>query len=334
MITAKELAARLGLSAAAVSMALNNKPGVSTQTRLMVLDAAEKYGYDFTRIKDKTRTNLQIYVVTYRMSNAILSFAPVFDEIMDGIQNECTRRHIRINYRAFLAQQGDMDDLLGDIRASDADGIILIASEMDSASCRRFQALKRPVVLLDNDFISPEFPCVCINNAQGAYDAVTYLIDQTGKQPGYLKSSYPINNFASRAEGYRRALHDHGMSEHVGIRHELPPTIEGACMEMAALLEAGVPHADAYFADNDLIALGAIRAFKKYGYTIPDDIAIVGFDNIAASSIVEPALTTMNVARACMGELAVQQLSSLIGTKSTLITKTLVSPTLVRRFSV
>lgn len=333
MITAKELAKRLNLSAAAVSMALNNKPGVSTQTRQMVLDAAQKYGYDFSRIKEKTRTGLQLYVVSYRMSNAILSFAPVFDEILDGIQNECDRQHIRINYRAFLGQSGDLDDLLGDIRASNADGVILIASEMDDSSVRRFRVLRKPTILLDNDFIAPYFPCVCINNAQGAYDAVSYLIEQTGTQPGYLKSSYTINNFTARAEGYRRALHDHAMSEHAGVRHELPPTIEGACMEMAALLEAGVQPASCYFADNDLIALGAIKAFKKYGYSIPEDIRIMGFDNISAASIVEPSLTTMSVPRAYMGELAVQQLSSMIDSRQTFTTKTQIGASLVRRFS-
>lgn len=335
MITAKELASKLGLSATAVSMALNNKPGVSTETRMMVLEAAERYGYDFTRIKDKSGKSMQIYVVTYRMSNAILSFSPVFDEIMDGIQNECGRQHIRVNYRSFIASDNDLDDLLGDIRASDADGVILIASEMDDASCRRFDELKRPIVLLDNEFISPHFTCVCIDNAQGAYDAVSYLIKQRGnKQPGYLQSSYKINNFTARAAGCRRAFTDHGMSVHATIRHELPPTIEGAYMEMASLLEAGVPIADSYFADNDLIAIGAMKAFKKYGHRIPEDVGIVGFDDISASKIVEPQLTTMRVPRSYMGEIAVQRLERMVGSKHTIVTKTLVSTSLVTRFSV
>ncbi|MGI6106339.1 MAG: LacI family DNA-binding transcriptional regulator [Lachnospiraceae bacterium] len=332
-ITAKELAQKLHLSATAVSMALNNKPGVSTETRRLVIEAAQKYGYDFTRIREKAGKNLQITVVAYKVSNAILSYSPVFDEIMDGIQNECGRQHIRITYRAFLEQQDDMNELLGDIRASDADGVLLIASEMDAVSCRKFDALKKPVVLLDNDFISPHFPCVCIDNQQGAYDAACFLIESRGKQPGYLKSSYPLNNFTARADGFRRALHDHGMSERASVQHLLPPTLEGACMEMAGLLEAKVQLADCYFADNDLIALGAMQAFKRFGYKIPDDIAVVGFDNIAAARVAEPSLTTVSIPRSFMGELAVKNLVSLTENRQSFITKTQISTSLVRRFS-
>lgn len=332
-ITAKELAKKLNLSATAVSMALNNKPGVSTETRRQVIEAAQRYGYDFTRIREKAARNLQICVVAYKVSNAILSYTPVFDEIMDGIQNECGRQHIRITYRAFLAQQGDMDELLGDIRASGADGVLLIASEMDDASCHKFDALKKPIILLDNDFISPHFPCVCIDNEQGAYDAVSYLIESRGSQPGYLQSSYPLNNFTARADGFRRALQDHGMSEKASVRHLLPPTLEGACMEMAGLLEAGVPLAGCYFADNDLIALGAMKSFKKCGYKIPDDIAVAGFDNIAAARVAEPSLTTVGIPRSFMGELAVRNLVAMIGNRQNIVTKTLVSASLVRRFS-
>ena len=78
-ITAKELAEKLNLSQTAVSMALNNKPGVSTETRRMVVEAAEKYGYDFTRLSLKKNKAGSIYAVSYRSHNAIMSYSPIFD---------------------------------------------------------------------------------------------------------------------------------------------------------------------------------------------------------------------------------------------------------------
>ena len=86
-ITAKELAKKLKLSQTAVSMALNNKPGVSTETRRMVVEAAEKYGYDFTRLSLKKNKVGSIYAVSYRSHNAIMSYSPIFDAMVEGMES-------------------------------------------------------------------------------------------------------------------------------------------------------------------------------------------------------------------------------------------------------
>ena len=89
-ITAKELAEKLNLSQTAVSMALNNKPGVSTETRRMVVEAAEKYGYDFTRLSLKKNKAGSIYAVSYRSHNAIMSYSPIFDAIQKRLEGNVT----------------------------------------------------------------------------------------------------------------------------------------------------------------------------------------------------------------------------------------------------
>ena len=90
-ITAKELAARLNLSATAVSMALNGKPGVSTETRAMVIREAEKAGYDFSRLSMKKNASGDIYCIICRAHNAILNYTPIFSELTDGIEQECRK---------------------------------------------------------------------------------------------------------------------------------------------------------------------------------------------------------------------------------------------------
>ena len=92
----------------------------------------------------------------------------------------------------------------------------------------------------------------------------------------------------------------------------LRTTIEGACEDMNRILDAGTKLPTAFFADNDMIAIGAIKALKARGYKIPDDVAIIGFDNIAESRIIEPALTTMDVPRFSIGETAAEVLLSQI----------------------
>lgn len=88
-ITAKELAKKLNISATAVSMALNNKPGVSTKTRALVLKEAEKEGFDFSKLTMRKNKSGDIYCIIYRAHNAILNYTPIFSELLDGIAQEC-----------------------------------------------------------------------------------------------------------------------------------------------------------------------------------------------------------------------------------------------------
>ena len=95
-ITAKELARKLNLSAAAVSMALNHKPGVSTATRQLVLDAAEKYGYDFSRIAEKHTTSGAIYFVIYKKHGTVVADTPFFSQVSEGISQGCKKNDYRL----------------------------------------------------------------------------------------------------------------------------------------------------------------------------------------------------------------------------------------------
>ena len=123
------------------------------------------------------------------------------------------------------------------------------------------------------------------------------------------------------------------MSASKSIVHRLTPSIEGAFSDMMEILEQEEELAQCYFADNDLIAVGAMRALKAKGYRIPDDIAIVGFDNIEFSNIVEPSLTTIHVPKKEMGQIAAERLFHLIEKKETTPVKIEIATRLVKRHS-
>ena len=151
-----------------------------------------------------------------------------------------------------------------------------------------------PVVLLDAYFETVPCNCVLINNVQGAYLAARHLIRACKTQPGYLRSSYQISNFAERSSGFYKAIRASGMSSSRSIVHILTPSMEGAYADMLEIIKNEEELASCYFADNDLIAVGAIKALKENGYRIPQDIGIVGFDNLPLGSVIEPALTTIH----------------------------------------
>ncbi len=332
-ITAKELAKKIGVSAAAVSMALNNKPGVSRETRQMILDEAEKNGYDFSRLSMKKPTGRNIYFVFYRKHGAVVTDTPFFTQLSDGISESCKENGYKLNLRYVYDDGETLSEQIEDIQYSDCCGIILLGTEMNAQDFQRFKSLPLPLVLLDTYFETVQTNYVLINNVQGAYLATSYLVKRTRQQPGYLRSSYSIGNFEERAAGFYHAIRSGGMSASKSIVHRLTPSIEGAFSDMMEILEQEEELAQCYFADNDLIAVGAMRALKAKGYRIPDDIAIVGFDNIEFSNIVEPSLTTIHVPKKEMGQIAAERLFHLIEKKETTPVKIEIATRLVKRHS-
>jgi LacI family transcriptional regulator len=332
-ITAKELAQKLNLSATAVSMALNNKPGVSTETKNKVIQAAEKYGYDFSRISSRNHKEGSIYAIWYRGNNAVIRYAPIFDELLDGIEKECRRQDYKLRILQFYEKNDDIQKIIETLRLSDCIGIILLGTELKESYGEKFLSLNIPVVILDSYFDSLNCNSVLINNRQGAYLATAYLLSRRLKQPGHLQSSSPLRNFSERKEGFEKALRDNGMTPSLSIVHELPPYIDGALADMLNIIDSGAPLADCYFADNDLIAIGAMKALKLRGYRIPEDVAIVGFDNISECRIIEPSLTSINIPRMYMAELAAQKLIDSINNPIPYTSKIEVSTNLIKRFS-
>ena len=330
-ITAKELAKQLNLSATAVSMALNNKPGVSTATRDQVIKAAEKYGYDFTRLSLKNGHPGDIYCIIYRAHNAILNYMPIFSELTDGIEQECRNQGYQLKLVQINEKRDDVQKWIEDLRIANCAGIILLGTETSIHVCQMFLQLSVPVLLLDSHFDSLGCSSVLINNRQGAYLATSLLINQCGSQPGYMRSSYRIGNFEERRIGFDTALREHGMSPSNSVIHELPPSIEGALSVMLEIIDREASLAKCYFADNDLIAIGAMKALKL---RVPEDVAIAGFDNISESRIVEPSLTTIDIPRTFMGQTAARQLIHQITTPVPHTVKIEISTKLVRRFSV
>ncbi len=333
-ITAKELAAKLGLSESAISLALNDKPGVSRETRRRVIEAAKAYGYDFSK-KASAATGRKgtICFAIYKKSGAVVSDTPFFSTLTDGISMGCRRQHYDCVVR-YLYEDDDIADQVYTLGASQFSGIILLATEIDEGTLKGFNRLGIPMVVLDAYYEKLDFNFILINNVQGAYMATEHLIRKRRTQPGYLRSDYWISNFEQRADGFYKAIRAAGMSTAKSQVLRLTPSQEGAYADMKRLLNAGERPVDCYFADNDLIAIGAILALKEAGYRVPEDVAVVGFDDMPACEYMDPQLTTIMVPKLFMGETAAMRVIQLIEGANTQPLKIEVSTKLVRRRSV
>ncbi len=333
-ITAKELAARLGLSPAAVSMALNNKPGVSTATRRRVIEAAREMGYDFSK-KAVSREGLQgqLCLAVYRRNGAVVGDTPFFADLISGVSVGCKKARYDLVIR-YLYDDEDFPDQLYTLESSGFQGIILLATELDAPGLSRFSRLSAPLLVLDAYFEAHDYNYVLINNIQGAFQATSYLISKRRTQPGYLRSSYPISNFEERADGFYKAIRAGGMSTSKSLVHLLTPSQEGAYADMKALLDGGEEIAKCYFADNDLIAIGAVAALREAGYRVPEDVAVVGFDDLPICEYMDPPLTTVRVPAHSMGETAVRRLAEMLEGSEPVSMKVEIRTQLVRRKSV
>lgn len=333
-ITAKELAAKLGLSESAVSLALNDKPGVSPATKLRVINAAKEFGYNFSRKGQSPGTKKgTICLVIYKKSGAVVDDTPFFSALTDGINIGCRRSQYDCVIR-YLYEDDGISDQIYTLETSKFAGIILLATEIDEKTLKDFLSVRTPMVVLDAYFEKLDFNYIIINNIQGAYMATEYLIKKRRVQPGYLRSDYWISNFDQRADGFYKAIRANGMSTSKTHVLHLTPSQEGAYADMKHLLEIGEKPVNCYFADNDLIAIGAMMALKEAGYRIPEDVAIVGFDDIPACEYVIPSLSTIMVPKLFMGETASSRMIQLIEHGNNKSLKIEVSTSLVKRKSV
>lgn len=325
----KELAKIAGVSPSTVSLVLNNKKGVGNETRKRVLDIIEKYNY--TSPKKSAALSKSILFLKYIKHGMIVEEnAGFISSIIDSIENDC--RHE--GYSLSIVNSEDcLERTLQSIDFSAYQGLILLGTELDSCSYSMLTAIPIPYVVIDN--IMPNFNCNCIaiNNEEIVYHALSYLVTLGHKDVAYFHSSIRIQNFDERADAFRKYAKELELNFNPEHEFLLEPTLLGAYDSMKKYLSKGVKLPSAVFADNDTIAIGAIKALKEYKIKIPNDVSIIGLDDIPFSAINSPALTTMNVPKRLMGSVALRHLHMAIEDPSFRNIKARIGGTIVPRDS-
>lgn len=329
-ITGKELAARLGLSEAAVSVALNGKSGISEKKREEILRLARENGYDFSRLKN-TYTE-SVHLLVYLRHGAIVGDTPFFNILLKGADTACQQHQLNL-FVKYCSSVSEICAYLKSPSLQAKTGVIILGTELTETEMQKIYPSPVPLVVLDTKFNGIPANYVCINNQQGAFNATMHLIDRFKVQPGYLRSSYSIPNFMERADGFYQAVRSVGMSSSRSIVHYLSPSIEGAYHDMLEILRGGEPLARCYFADNDLIAAGAIKAMTENGHRVPKDIAVVGFDNIPLCTLMKPALSSIHVPKEYLSFLAIERLIDIMKKPNQPPTAILLATDLIPRVS-
>ena len=334
-VTIKDLAEQLDLSPATISLSLNNRPGVNEQTRTRVLDLAAKLGYEqisaTSRRLPKGSGNIRL--VVYMKIGRVVADTPFFLSLIEGIEAE-TRRNGYQLLISHISDQTSLNQVMEIVHDNPNDGILLLATELSLSDSIPFLSSGHPVVVLDGSLADNRCDTVLINNFQGAYDAVSELIRMGHNRIGYFRSRVPIYNFGQRHFGVKRALSDARMSLKQEYICMVEPSIDGAYRCVKDWLNTKPELPTAFFADNDFIAFGAMKALKEVGIIIPDDVSIIGFDDLPYCEIIEPPLTTVKVFKQSLGKLAVDRLVARMKDQVDEVVRIEVATELVNRKSV
>lgn len=327
-VSIKDISKSTGFSPATISNALNHKRGVSEETAAEVFRVAREMGYIS---ESKVR---RVKLVIFKRNGLIIDDTPFFSLMIDGIEKECRAAGMEM-VLCYLNKEDDNYEEQAEWNIHDnATAVILLGTELMEDDVELYKSATCPFLMLDYWAWDMSFNGVLINNADSARMAVEYLIKKGHKEIGYLKGSFRIKAFRSREVGYGTAMKKSGYQVKPEYTVELSTTMNGSYMDMKAYLEKKPKLPTAFFADNDMIALGAMKALQEMHYRIPEDISIIGFDDLPFSEISNPPLTTLRVPKQEMGRLAIKKLLEVMEENIKIKTKTQVCTLFVERESV
>jgi LacI family transcriptional regulator, galactose operon repressor len=311
MVTIRDVARLAGVSPATASQALNGRPRVNASTRQRVVDAAAKLRYapNLHGRRLARRRAEAIAVVQGRNISTLFSDS-FYRVVLGGVAETTHARGYSLTITPAPGNGSRPGGLAGLLGQGAVDGILVVGVlEEDWLFALREPGL--PLVLVDTYLPGSEVPAVAPDYRAGARLATGHLLRLGHRRVGFLGAavSYPFG--WETHEGYAEALVAAGVGYAPGLVRRSPISVEAAAAATASLL-ASAEAPTALFAVTDAMALGALRAARAHGRRVPDELAVVGMDDIELSAYTDPPLSTVRVAKEEMGRLAAERLIALI----------------------
>lgn len=311
-VTIMDVARASGVSYATVSRVLSGYEFVKESTRSRVVEAVEHLGYV---------ANLQARSLAGGRSQIIGLLVPNLDNsyvgtIARGIDQALERANYDLMLYTTHRHPGKESIYVSAIANGLTEGLLLVTPLVPMTYLDALREQNFPYVLIDQVDAAEDSSVVEATNWQGAYEATRYLIQLGHTRIAFIKGALAVRSAVDRLRGYKAALADCD----IPIKEEL--VIEGDFLQRTGyettkrLLQNVDPPPTAIFASNDLSAFGAMEAIREAGLRIPEDISIIGFDDIPQASLVYPKLTTVHQPLEQMGRVAVKMLLERIEDRS------------------
>jgi LacI family transcriptional regulator len=310
-VTIYDIAKALEISPATVSRGLKDHPGIRKDTKKKILDAAKKMGYQhntFASNLRKKHTNT-IGVIIPRLNSYFMS------TVISGMQ-KIANSH---GYNLIISQSEESYKKeitsVQTLFNSRIDGL-MVSLAYDTPNTEHFKIFlnkKIPLIFFDRVIQHPGCTSIVIDNKQAGYEATMHLIEQGCKRIVHIDGDLNRNVYADRLNGYKMALDEAGLSYDPALVIKNSLTEEGGVDAAEQILKMK-KRPDGIFTANDTSAVACIRELKAAGVRVPEDIAVVGFNNDPISRVIEPNLTTIHYPGLEIGEQAattlIQQLKN------------------------
>ena len=309
-ITIKDIAKESGVSITTVSRVLNEKPDVNDKTRARVLKIIEESNY-----KPNGMARSLVINQTYSIGLIIPDINnPYFPEVARGIEDKAQANSYSVVFSSTdnkLEREKEVIDLMLQKRV---DGLIVSLSLANQDILKRLEDKNIPVVQLDRKIPDSVYPAVMIDNKSSAYKAVQFLIDEGYDKIAHVTGDLQTVPGQEREAGYRKAISDHELNLDEDWIIEGDFSKGSGYQAMEKLINSGnLP--EGIFVANDMMAFGVLEACRNKGINVPEDLALIGHDNISIANLVYPSLTTMAQPKYKLGEKAGQLLIDLIEIK-------------------
>jgi len=307
--TIRDIARLSGFSRSTVSLVLNDSPRISETTRKKVMEVMQKVGYQPNVLARRLaeRKSMMIGVIIPQTFHALsdLYFSEAISGISDVLMNSGYKLMLQMAIPEFKVQK----KYVNLFTEKYIDGLLIIGSLMDEEMVKVLHELEYPIFLVNSTFEGVS--SVIADNQSGASQAVDHLVRLGHKSIGIIKGLENVTTGADRSIGFAKAIHRH----HLPLREEWVAygtfSEESGYVCMQQILGQR-HHPTAMFIANDMMAIGAIRAIRQHGLKVPEDMAVVGGDDIKLAAYIDPPLTTIRQDMYEIGALAASELVSMI----------------------
>jgi LacI family transcriptional regulator len=311
-VTIRDIANAAGVSPATVSRILNNTATVDPDKEKLVLQAIE-------RLKYQPNTAAQGLVWGRSSTVGVLTQhlgSPFFGDMLRGVEMGLRASPYAPIFASSQWNMGEDMTALDILIRRQVDALIIIGGEIPAEELLEL-AERMPLIVVTRKIEGLENQCVCLDNFEGAYRATTYLIEMGHTAIAHITGNLSHQDSWDRRAGYLQALEDANLKVNPNFIVEGDYTEASGVMGVARLLSSldGAPFS-AIFAGNDQMAAGVRLALHRRGIRVPEDVSLVGFDDLPSSPYMTPPLTTIRQPALEMGQKAVELVLELLENKS------------------
>lgn len=305
MATIKDVAKLAGVAVSTASYALNDSPRISASTKKRVADAAKSLNYQKNGLASdlkRTKTNT-IALILSDLSG------PFYSDLIQGVQDVCTANGYDLIACSSIG--GNQSTAVKFLKEKRVDGAIILAHNITDETTTEAAREGFPLVVLDRKLASDFIYHVEVDNVHGGYIATEHLIQNGHKHIAYVSGPHNSYDNARRFQGYLDALKDNGIAQHSKWHITSNFTREGGYRATKMLIaQRDLP--EAIFYANDEMAVGGLQAFRENNIDVPNDLSVIGFDDIQLAEYVFPPLTTIKQPKYEAGALSVHLIFQLI----------------------